>query len=58
MARDEFPRQVGLGSGAAVGWVESEIDNYLAERVRHRDIAWQRLGDVASRVAEKVKSTE
>src|SRR5262245_43632033 len=43
MARDEFPRQVALGSGTAVGWVESEIDDFIVARVRERDERWRRL---------------
>lgn len=25
-----FPRQISLGGGHAVGWIESEVDAYLA----------------------------
>ncbi len=35
-----FPRQVPLGpSGKAVGWLEDEIDNWIASRVAQRDSA-------------------
>jgi prophage regulatory protein len=53
MARDEFPRQVRLGEGA-VGWVEHEIDQFLEDRIAERDDAWQKLGDAAARVVEKL----
>ena len=33
MSLDEFPRQVTLGNGRAVGWVESEITNWLERQV-------------------------
>jgi prophage regulatory protein len=56
MARDEFPRQVSLGSGTAVGWVEAEVDQYIADRVAERDARWQRLGDLAARVATKSRA--
>jgi prophage regulatory protein len=55
MARDEFPRQVSLGSGTAVGWVEAEIDGYIAARIAERDANWQHLGEAATRVVVKVK---
>ena len=32
MADDEFPQQVPL-HGRAVGWVESEIQNWISERI-------------------------
>jgi prophage regulatory protein len=36
MQRGEFPKQVRLGP-KSVGWLESEIDAWIAERVRQRD---------------------
>jgi len=36
MAKGRFPRQVHL-SAKAVGWVEEEIDVYIAERIAERD---------------------
>ncbi len=35
-AQGNFPSRVHLGPGR-VGWVESEIDSWLAERVARRD---------------------
>ncbi|MEX0943206.1 MAG: AlpA family transcriptional regulator [Pseudomonadales bacterium] len=32
MANNEFPRPVSLG-GRAVGWVEVDIENWLAEKI-------------------------
>jgi len=55
MARDEFPRQVSLGSGTAVGWVEGEIDTFIGNRIAMRDANWRRLGDAAERVTRRVK---
>jgi prophage regulatory protein len=55
MARDEFPRQVPLGSGTAVGWVETEVDSYIAARIAERDANWRRLGNAAAKVIEKLK---
>jgi len=43
MAEDKFPRQVTLGPGTAVGWVEAEIDNYIAARIAERDERWKKL---------------
>jgi prophage regulatory protein len=34
MARKEFPKSVQLGA-RAVGWLESEIDNWVNERVKN-----------------------
>lgn len=33
IAKKEFPAQIKLGSGIAVGWVESEVDAYLEQCV-------------------------
>jgi prophage regulatory protein len=44
MAEDKFPRQVSLGPGTAVGWVEAEVDSYIAARVAERDERRQKLG--------------
>jgi prophage regulatory protein len=35
----KFPRRVPLGSGRAIGWVESEIDQWIEARIRARDQA-------------------
>lgn len=34
ISRAEFPRPVHLGA-RAVGWLESEIENWIRERVKH-----------------------
>ncbi|MFB2707149.1 helix-turn-helix transcriptional regulator [Marinobacter shengliensis] len=34
---DSFPKPVPLG-GRSVGWVESEIQGWIAERIERRDI--------------------
>lgn len=33
IAQSEFPKAISLGS-RAVGWIEEEIDNWIAKRVR------------------------
>ena len=33
MALGEFPQKVSLGT-RAVGWVDSEIDNFIADRIK------------------------
>lgn len=33
MSLNQFPKQVTLGNGRAVGWVESEITNWLEQQV-------------------------
>jgi len=33
MAKDQFPKPIGLGA-RAVGWLESEIDAWIAQRVK------------------------
>jgi prophage regulatory protein len=30
---DQFPHQVSLGGGRAVGWIEAEIDEWLQEQI-------------------------
>lgn len=36
-AADQFPKRIKLGHGRAVGWIESEIDDWIAARVAERD---------------------
>lgn len=33
MSQDAFPKQVTLGAGRAVGWVESEIIDWLERQI-------------------------
>jgi prophage regulatory protein len=35
----EFPKRVSLGEGRAVGWLESEVESWIAARVLARDQA-------------------
>lgn len=40
MGRGEFPRPVRLGTddrAKAVGWIESEIDEWIEQRIAERD---------------------
>ncbi|MEK6787348.1 MAG: AlpA family transcriptional regulator [Pseudomonadota bacterium] len=32
-----FPRSINLGGGRAVGWLASEVDEWIAARVKERD---------------------
>jgi len=41
IARGQFPKQVRL-TAKAVGWVESEVDDWLAARIAERDGAVKR----------------
>jgi prophage regulatory protein len=52
MAAGKFPKQVPIGDNA-VGWVETEIDQHIADRIAERDARWQSLGDAAARVVER-----
>jgi prophage regulatory protein len=36
MARGEFPRPIRLGK-RSVGWIEDELDAYIAKRIAERD---------------------
>ncbi len=33
IAEGKFPRQVDLGGGRAVGWISSEIDSWVCDRI-------------------------
>jgi len=33
ISKNEFPAPISLG-GRAVGWIEEEVDNWLAERIK------------------------
>jgi prophage regulatory protein len=37
MGEGRFPKPINLCGGRSVGWLESEIDNFLLERVAKRD---------------------
>lgn len=39
IAQGTFPAPVPLGGGKAVGWVEREIENFLADCIAQRDSA-------------------
>lgn len=28
-----FPKPIRLGTGSAIGWIESEVDNYLRQQI-------------------------
>lgn len=34
VAAGEFPKPIPLGSGRAVGWIESEVQEWLAEQIK------------------------
>jgi prophage regulatory protein len=36
-AHGEFPRRVRLANGRAIGWLEHEVDAWLADRIAERD---------------------
>ncbi len=37
MAREMFPKTVSIGVGCAVAWIESEVLQWMNERVKERD---------------------
>lgn len=37
MAEGKFPESVALGGGRSVGWVESEIQEWIQEKIEERD---------------------
>jgi prophage regulatory protein len=43
ISEGSFPKQVGLGGGRAVGWLESDIQNWIKQR-----LAESRLGEAAT----------
>jgi prophage regulatory protein len=59
MATGEFPRCVPLGHSAAVGWLENEVDSWLAAQVARRNAkhgdTWTSLGVAAAKIITKVK---
>ena len=56
MERLGFPKPVKIGT-RSVAWVEEEVDAWVEARVAARDgcHSWQRLGDAAALVVEKVR---
>lgn len=44
IASGAFPRPVPLGSPHAVGWVESEVDSWIAEQITARAVAARARG--------------
>lgn len=37
VAEGHFPKPVSLGGGRAVGWLASEVEEWIVARVRERD---------------------
>ena len=37
IAESKFPKPIKLGGGRASGWVESEIDKWIDDRILERD---------------------
>ena len=54
MDNEGFPRPIALGP-RSVGWIEEEVDAWIAARIAARDDKWQALGDAASRVVKRTK---
>lgn len=52
-----FPRPVDLGRGRAVGWIESEVEDWLADRVEQRgkSIAVREQGAPTGKDARRVR---
>ena len=34
ISEDRFPKSISLGGGRSVGWIESEIDEWITEQVK------------------------
>lgn len=34
ICEDKFPKQIDLGGGRAVGWLESDVQNWIEQRLR------------------------
>jgi prophage regulatory protein len=56
MHAGKFPRPIPIG-GHSVGWLETEIDDWIRARVAERDgDNWQSLGSAAARAVAKAAS--
>ena len=53
MDNEDFPRPIALGP-RSVGWIEEEVDDWIAARIAARDDKWQSLGNAAKRAVEKL----
>lgn len=38
LAEGKFPKSVSLGGGRAVGWLASEVEEWIMTRVKERDL--------------------
>jgi prophage regulatory protein len=53
MSTGHLPRPVKL-TGGTVAWPEHEIEAFIRGRIAARDDKWQPIGEVATRVVNKV----
>ena len=54
MRRGKAPRPIPLG-GPSVGWLVSELEEWVEARKAERDATWRPLGDAAMKVIEKME---
>ena len=55
MRRGKAPRPIPLG-GPSVGWLVSELEEWVEARKAERDATWQPLGAAAARVVSKLET--
>jgi prophage regulatory protein len=48
------PKPIRLGGPRSVGWLISELEEWIEQRRAERDAEWQSLGDAAARVVSKL----
>jgi len=49
------PKPIRLGGPRSVGWLISELEEWIERRKAERDANWQQLGDVAQRIVDHRK---
>jgi len=48
------PKPIRLGGPRSVGWLISELEEWIEQRRAERDAEWRPLGDAAKQVVEKL----
>jgi predicted DNA-binding transcriptional regulator AlpA len=48
------PKPIRLGGPRSVGWLISELEEWIEQRRAERDAEWRPLGDAAARVVSKL----
>jgi len=55
-ARGLAPKPIRLGGPSSVGWLISELEDWLEQRRAERDDKWRSVGDAAAKIVSKLEA--